>query len=697
MLRTALSGLVCVLALLPVPPRGQQASAPPQAQAPVFRTAAELVEVHAVVRDRSGAIVRGLTREDFRVAEDGKAQDVVQFFFVDKPLPVSAPADRRPPLPASDVASNALPADRRLYVIVLDAANVDASRSTVVKRLARQFIEENLGPNDLASVIQLGRTAVNQPFTSDRALLVRALDQFIGHKPPSATVTIAKDMLLRPQNERQDSEAGSRSNEARRMLESLKQVCESLGAVRGFRRSLVLFSEGVDVDTSDLIGQDNRPGARGGADPITHDPAKTAGFVLQAQADLFAAARRSGVALYPIDPRGNTMGEDRQMEQLSSIPGMPSPGMSIMAEVQRGQGVLRTMAEQTGGQAVVGTGNFKAGFGSIVEANSSYYVLGYRSANTARDGSYRQISVNVNRSGVSVDARKGYVAPVDGVPSATPTAPNAPSPRMRELLGNALPGGSLPMRLAGGPVRPQDDKMLIGFVLEIDTAALTLKEDGGQLVNEIELAYLAIDPSGKVVSGDRRAAPLRLAPAQRAALASGLRFAAEFPAPPGRYQVRAAVHESAGDTSGSVLLDVDVPNLSKAPLSMGAVFLASNSSMTPDGSYPLLRSVLPGPPSATRQFAKNDTLAVFVNVFAAGGDQSRSVDVITLVHGADGREAFRHAVTRPGADVAAGKGGYGHTVSVPLAGFTPGDYLLTLTARSASGRSASRTVSYRVR
>jgi hypothetical protein len=146
-----------------------------------------------------------------------------------------------------------------------------------------------------------------------------------------------------------------------------------------------------------------------------------------------------------------------------------------------------------------------------------------------------------------------------------------------------------------------------------------------------------------------------------------------------------------------VLLDVDVPNLSKAPLSMGAVFLASNSSMTPDGSYPLLRSVLPGPPSATRQFAKNDTLAVFVNVFAAGGDQSRSVDVITLVHGADGREAFRHAVTRPGADVAAGKGGYGHTVSVPLAGFTPGDYLLTLTARSASGRSASRTVSYRVR
>ena len=163
MMRAPLAGVVAVA----IVSAGQAPS-----QAPVFRAASDIVEVHAVVRDRSGAILRGLTREDFRVSEDGKPQDVVLFSFVDKPLPSATPSDRRQPPPASDVASNAQPGDRRLYVIVLDAANVDASRSTVVKRLARQFIEENLGPNDLASVIQLGRTAVNQPFTSDRALLV---------------------------------------------------------------------------------------------------------------------------------------------------------------------------------------------------------------------------------------------------------------------------------------------------------------------------------------------------------------------------------------------------------------------------------------------------------------------------------------------------------------------------------------------
>jgi hypothetical protein len=269
---------------------------------------------------------------------------------------------------------------------------------------------------------------------------------------------------------------------------------------------------------------------------------------------------------------------------------------------------------------------------------------------------------------------------------------------MRELLGNALPGGGLPLRLAGGPVKPQGDKMLIGFVLEIDTSALPFKEEGGLLVNDIELAYLAIDPSGKMVSGDRRPGPLRLPPAQRALLANGLRYAAEFVAPPGRYQVRAAVHESAGDTSGVVLLDVDVPNLSSAPLSMGAVFLASTTAQSvPEGLYPQLRSVLPAPPSAARQFARSDTLAVFVNVFAAGAGRSESVEVVTLVQGADSREAFRHAVTKSGEDLASAQGGYGHRVSVPLAGLAPGDYSLTLTAKSSSGKSASRTVTYTVR
>jgi Ca-activated chloride channel family protein len=44
-----------------------------------FRAGIDLVTVGVTVTDRSGAIVRGLTRDDFRVVEDGRQQSVLQF------------------------------------------------------------------------------------------------------------------------------------------------------------------------------------------------------------------------------------------------------------------------------------------------------------------------------------------------------------------------------------------------------------------------------------------------------------------------------------------------------------------------------------------------------------------------------------------------------------------------------------------
>jgi len=61
-------------------------SVSPSAQAPrqpgtVFRTGTELVLVNVVVRDKNGAVVRGLTRDDFAVTEDDRPQTVTSFDF----------------------------------------------------------------------------------------------------------------------------------------------------------------------------------------------------------------------------------------------------------------------------------------------------------------------------------------------------------------------------------------------------------------------------------------------------------------------------------------------------------------------------------------------------------------------------------------------------------------------------------------
>jgi len=57
---------------------GQQ---PPQAAAPTFRSTVNLVLVDVVVRDRRGQIVKGLTRDDFEIVEDGRPQQILTFAF----------------------------------------------------------------------------------------------------------------------------------------------------------------------------------------------------------------------------------------------------------------------------------------------------------------------------------------------------------------------------------------------------------------------------------------------------------------------------------------------------------------------------------------------------------------------------------------------------------------------------------------
>ena len=65
---------VLLLALLLV-----AAPAAQQTPRPVFRSDVNLVVVDVVVRDRTGAVVRGLTAADFEVREDDKPQQVTSF------------------------------------------------------------------------------------------------------------------------------------------------------------------------------------------------------------------------------------------------------------------------------------------------------------------------------------------------------------------------------------------------------------------------------------------------------------------------------------------------------------------------------------------------------------------------------------------------------------------------------------------
>src|SRR5215471_9688825 len=80
----ALAALLGGAVVLAQPQQPPQPSV--QGQQPTFRVQVDYVEVDVVVTDRNGNLVRDLKKEDFQVLEDGKAQTINTFTFVNIPI-----------------------------------------------------------------------------------------------------------------------------------------------------------------------------------------------------------------------------------------------------------------------------------------------------------------------------------------------------------------------------------------------------------------------------------------------------------------------------------------------------------------------------------------------------------------------------------------------------------------------------------
>jgi VWFA-related protein len=144
--------------------------------------------------------------------------------------------------------------------------------------------------------------------------------------------------------------------------------------------------------------------------------------------DLLDAANRANASFYPIDPRGLTAFDTPLMRQ--DVPGPPPPIVppSVDAAMLRGRiGSLRTLAENTDGLAIVDSNNLAGGLKRVVDDLSSYYLIGYYSSGKL-DGKFHPIAVRVKRPGVSVRARRGYLAATPAMAAAMTRAGASPTP-----------------------------------------------------------------------------------------------------------------------------------------------------------------------------------------------------------------------------------------------------------------------------
>jgi len=693
--------LALALVLSSVALAGQQAPPPgpppapqqPDLQMPpiTFRSEVNYVEVDAVVRDAQGNFVRDLRQGDFQVLEDGVPQKVTAFSLIDIPIERSERAMFLPEDIEPDVRSNASGPEGRLYVLLLDDIHTDAMRSVRVRQAARQFIERSLGANDLAAVIHTsGRSDGAQDFTNSRRLLTKAVDTFMGRKLRSPTLNrIDSYNLTRGGTQAPtiaDTEQAERMYNARSMLTTLRSLSDWLSGVRGRRKAVVFVSEGIDYDVWDNTGPTRTTVS--GVNILSRGDGS---LLVNEMRDVIAAATRANVSIYAIDPRGLYFPGDEAM-QISGLPtDAEALGLGVFAlqdELRMSQDTLRAVSEETGGFASVSSNDFGTAFQRIVDANSTYYVLGYYSTNEKRDGRYRKITVRLARPGLDVNARKGYAAP-RGKPAAEKTieAGAGTSMALREALNSPLQESALKMSVFAAPVKGPSAKAAIGIVTQFNGRQFAFAERGGKFVDRLEMSFVAINKQGKMTDGKRDFVDLSLKPeTYQRVLQAGFRVLTRMELPPGTYQLRVAARNNVG-TIGSVHYDLVVPDFAKAPLSISGVVVSSAAAggVPTAGSITELANALPGPPTTARTFAASDELAVLAEVYDNQGAQSHSVDISATLK-AEGRvQVFANSERRSSTELGGARGGYGYTARIPLKDLAAGLYVLTIEARSSLG------------
>ena len=487
------------------------------------------------------------------------------------------------------------------------------------------------------------------------------------------------------------------------MLDTLKYTAEFLTSVRGRRKAVIFFSEGIDYPVYDSFSGQN------------------ASDVIRATQDAITMAARANVNYYTIDPRGLVGMTNEFMEmagggspEMAGGPAMVTPGTNtpitggvfnaqseLMNELMLSQGSLRELAEQTGGIASVNTNSLTTAFERIVQANSRYYVLGYYPPTHPRDGRFHKIEVRVNRPGLRIEARRGYASPrgrtteerkreEEARRAREASRPNADktSSELRGVLNYPLQQTGLNFTVQAAPFRNTPKEASVALSIEIDGNKLPYDppDAKGLVANKVELSLYGVNDQGKALGGTHSVLDLTLRPETRERVnANGVRVNPRVNLPPGRYQLRIGARERVGGLSGTVFYDLVVPDFRKDKLMIGGLLLAAASSQqTPSIQPDPIVKLLPAAATSRREFPRGDTLALYTEIYDnINSRQPRRYDVSVRLLSEDGKEVYVSRDELANAATPTDKPWeiYGYPKQISLKDVPPGRYLLRVDAQ----------------
>ncbi len=483
-----------------------------------IRVETRLIQINVVAWGSHGRPATGLTKNDFRLYDNGKLIPIDTF------AAISRAPEPQPflPLPAN-VFSNHLPSDSpSVTVILLDSMNTAFPDRVYATREMKRFLER-VGPKDRVAIFALlgNRLRVLQSFTNDPKLLIAALQKKKkkkrnrnpeGVKATAQPGTTGGSVQAPAESVTAEYTAADEARMKRMVrrfemgssywvgIDPISAVAGSLVDIAKYlaqfpgRKNLIWLSDGFPTWAAFEADAESRPGesqprvsARRnwvlrvllGGPP---GPGKAGDRIVQVEPlhQAYEALNNANVAVYPVMATG----------LLVDTGGRASWGF---------YGSVATMQElagHTGGKASYNTNGLAEAMQSAVDDYQAGYTLGFYPRNIAWDGKYHTLKVEVVKHGVHLRYRRGYFAT---------------RPGLKTVVGNNLALNRAiyaPLTLNGvglevsvlKTVQTPKRKVELGF--DVDIHNITLQ--GGPASKSMDLAVVLAQSSaeGKVLHAD---------------------------------------------------------------------------------------------------------------------------------------------------------------------------------------------------
>jgi len=593
-----------------------------------FSDTVQLVVVDVFAKDKSGNPIENLKASDFTITEDGKPQAIKFCEYQElKNDPITEPpaaaaltprpevAEAPKPVVKAVTANQIAPAspgevkykDRRLMVMFFDMTSMPIQDQIRAQESAIKFVKTQITPSDLMAIMTFSADVkVVEDFTDDRDQLIKDIKGLTVGEGQGFDVADASDAAA-------DTGAAFSADDSEfnifntdRQLSALETAVKMLGSLPE-KKALVYFASGMTRDTN---GNN--------------------------QAQLTAtvnAAIKANVAFYPIDARGLVAAAPLgDATQGSSGKGSVRTGgaqLQSQGNFQAQQETLTTLAGDTGGKALLDENDLSVGIVQAQKDISSYYIIGYNSANMNLDGHYRKIDLKIkNNLAAKLDYRHGYFASKNFNKFDSEDRER----QLQEALMLGDPITDIEVRAEIDYFRLARDRYFVPVEVKIPGSELELAKHGNAERTRLDFIGVVKDSKGDVTGGGnvRDYVELDLKGDKATEITKHpVAYDTGFTLKPGAYSLKFLVRENETGKIGTFEQKFVIPDLTtdQPTLPTSSVILSNQRQLLSDALYsadkdqklavanPLVQDKQKLIPSVTRVFKKSQDLYVYVETY----------------------------------------------------------------------------------